>query len=538
MKSEEPFSLEENLALTNDELKSNWVKLASLIRAYEHCTWDEAKAKASRLLKEKSADTYIDAIRAFPQGPPPEDQATLEPSKKENQPVFNSIYEGNYKRLLKVAPGLEDVLVYFQKDPEAPTHGKSESSVFMDLHLDILDKERSGYHIALSHYFKQNGDMVPNPDMRLLVDIKNKTVQALEFQNAMIYSRVYDDSYQRKLVNLREKNSQNKFLSQWLKNLIEQDHEIIWDEPEKEREAESEIIDNYGKTTEEEPEAVAQPEQKEKDMKNEEEKKPKSGKRIDPEKQVEKQKINGLEKSNYQKLLRVIIGFSERFPNVEDKLKLITNDPAQPVYEILRMPDKNKMVQKYVVYEHTSDKHKIGVLVIGIMSIRKLLMALGIRLNFFGLELYDDMIHDNEPQRKYQANKGLEKWLDFVIANSYYVEVKEAPIIEMKPEPEKPKETKPEPQPVDAIPDFEIGHVQLTDAHKRYGLTQKDINWINKHRQGMVLTPRTKEPIQNTKKLLVDLSMQAKRPGCRISATGKIYYEGRTNRSDLTNKGL
>jgi hypothetical protein len=82
-----------------------------------------------------------------------------------------------------------------------------------------------------------------------------------------------------------------------------------------------------------------------------------------------------------------------------------------------------------------------------------------------------------------------------------------------------------------------LGKVKLTEQHKRAGITQKDINWINKNKQGMVLTPR-KNPINNTVSLQADFSKKAKRPGKRISATGRIYYEGRSNRSDLSDAGL
>src|SRR5690606_1132106 len=39
------------------------------------------------------------------------------------------------------------------------------------------------------------------------------------------------------------------------------------------------------------------------------------------------------------------------------------------------------------------------------------------------------------------------------------------------------------------IPDFEPGNVQLVDAHERVGLDQEDIDFLNKHQRGLVLTP-------------------------------------------------
>lgn len=539
MKSSETYTLDEILVLSNDELKSNWSKLATLVRAYEKGTWDEAAKKARELLKEKSADLYIDSVRAYPNGKPADepDQKVAESGKKASE--ANSIYHRNYKLLLKVAPGLDEILENPKKEKDLPDHGKSESSVFMDLHLDIIFRERGGkYHIALSHYYKENGDMVPDPDMRLLVDVKNETVEATEFQNSMIYSRVYDDSFGRKMVNPKEKNSQNKFLSTWLRNLVDQDHEIVWDEPEKE--PESVIVDEYAKTKGND----ADKSSKEKAMKKDEEKQEPATKRkrVEPEKQLEKHKVDGLQKSNYQKLMRVLPGIFDQLTKIEDAVRLSCNDTSLPVYEITRMGDKNNMVRKYSVYEDVGGQNKIGVLVIGVMTIRKLLIPLDTINSFFTMAFYDESIHAKDPKEKYRVNKGAEKWLDFMIEKKYEVETKKTPVIEMKPEKQKQSEPTPKKdtrkQPEDQAPDFEVGQVRLLDVHKRHGLTQKHINWINKHKQGMVITPRKKRPINNTIDLLMDQAIQAKRPGCRVSATGKIYYEGRSNRSDLTDAGL
>jgi hypothetical protein len=87
------------------------------------------------------------------------------------------------------------------------------------------------------------------------------------------------------------------------------------------------------------------------------------------------------------------------------------------------------------------------------------------------------------------------------------------------------------------IPIFEVGKVQLTDKHKKAGLTQKDIDFINKNRTGLVLRP-AKNMVNNTKDFETDASKNAKRPGYRVSRTGQIYYESRSNRSDLTPFGL
>lgn len=70
----------------------------------------------------------------------------------------------------------------------------------------------------------------------------------------------------------------------------------------------------------------------------------------------------------------------------------------------------------------------------------------------------------------------------------------------------------------DEIPDFETGEVQLVDAHKVIGITQGDIDWINKNRQGMVKIPHK------------DALKTYRNRGHRICAKGKVYFNGRSRR--------
>lgn len=87
------------------------------------------------------------------------------------------------------------------------------------------------------------------------------------------------------------------------------------------------------------------------------------------------------------------------------------------------------------------------------------------------------------------------------------------------------------------IPDFEVGKVKLVAAHIKAGLDQEDIDWINKNQRGMTITPVV-HMNNKTKSFEVDMGKQALKPGFRISKTGKLYREYRSNRSDLTDQGL
>ena len=102
--------------------------------------------------------------------------------------------------------------------------GKSESRGFMDLHLDVLRRTGARCELALAHYYKQNGDSVPDPDMQVLVDFNEKTAIATSYQDSICYREAEprDTSPQAQ----RDRREMNSFLAQWLSNLAEQGHLI------------------------------------------------------------------------------------------------------------------------------------------------------------------------------------------------------------------------------------------------------------------------------------------------------------------------
>ena len=115
-----------------------------------------------------------------------------------------------FNQLLRVIPNLRTVNEYV----------KLKADGFMDLHVDILYRKGDTARIAIAHNYIQNGDTISDPDMELLVDFKNQTVEAKTFQNIYAYSEVEDgnDALQDEL---------NEFLEMWLNNLIEQGHKAV-----------------------------------------------------------------------------------------------------------------------------------------------------------------------------------------------------------------------------------------------------------------------------------------------------------------------
>ena len=119
-----------------------------------------------------------------------------------------------YKRLIRVIPNLYSI----------KESGKSEVPGFMDFNLDILQRHGDEMKIAISHYYKHpSGDMIPDPDMEVLVNRKTIIAEALTYQDTYRYQEVYSEDGS---CNASLQHSLNEFLLMWLNNLFEQGHKI------------------------------------------------------------------------------------------------------------------------------------------------------------------------------------------------------------------------------------------------------------------------------------------------------------------------
>lgn len=130
-----------------------------------------------------------------------------------NAPRSKTIYEKNYDKLAKIID--IDKLVKKQ-------YLKLISGSLMDLNFDFLRKDDQNHIIiAMSHYYKENYDMIPDPDMELRINNTSeiKTVEALTFQDRYDYQEVYDKREGKIYVNAKLKKSFNKFLASWLNNI-------------------------------------------------------------------------------------------------------------------------------------------------------------------------------------------------------------------------------------------------------------------------------------------------------------------------------
>lgn len=576
------YTLEDNLALTNEELTSNWAKLASFVKLYEGIHWDEARPKAIDLLRFGKAIEYIEQVRAIVSGKlkdtidsPKEKEKVVQELAKSIEKVKTSttkvskpvdIHQSNFIKLLRIVPDLEERILSGEE-----VYGKSKRTGYMDFNLEQLHEDKTGYYISISHYYKENGDMIADPDMELLVNLTNKTIIPLAFQDRFKYKLTFDDVYNRKLVNPKELKAQASFLSFWLGNLKKQGHKIKWQESDGTGEIKKDLPVELPKLEVKEEKIIQEPLVKDEEkaieeivkhwkrlasfIKNQEgisqeeaeEKSRKLGSEDNAwdyvEEVFEKNKkinIESISRENYKTLIALIPDLREHLRDESMKGILSSSKPKLLGYEIGWAKDLNSTTSCISIFEIPQKQvSELGILILAINRVRKMAWVHLLDSNFFGMHSFDDSEILAEGKARFAVNKKIGRWLDLLLERNYKLEwqhIQEVKAIE-KDEAKEDETPKKQDETNNEIPDFKPGEVQLTKAHIRAGLTQKHINWINKHKQGMVITPR-RNMTNTTSDFLMDSKIKAKKPGFRISWTGKLYYEGRSNRSDLTDAGL
>lgn len=85
---------------------------------------------------------------------------------------------------------------------------------YMDLVIERLDRRR----ISMTHYGKQNGDLMADPDMEVEIAPDRSGIRALTYQNdyAGVFQSIKDES------NPVLERELTEFLADWLKNLEDQ----------------------------------------------------------------------------------------------------------------------------------------------------------------------------------------------------------------------------------------------------------------------------------------------------------------------------
>ena len=87
--------------------------------------------------------------------------------------------------------------------------------------VSIVGRDMTCY--SLSHYFSQNGDLVPDPDMTFFVhNLDSSFIYPATFQDQFSYREgLYQDG-DKWYINKKEQADQTSFANMWLKNIKEQ----------------------------------------------------------------------------------------------------------------------------------------------------------------------------------------------------------------------------------------------------------------------------------------------------------------------------
>lgn len=111
----------------------------------------------------------------------------------------------NYKKIDELTGGIEKFL-------KGKGYLKLKSNGYMDLTIEKVGKNT----ISMTHYYEQNGDLVPDPDIAIDIDVEQEIVTPKTFQNSVAY---YDtESFNGELKDKFDRGL-SKFLSDWLDNL-------------------------------------------------------------------------------------------------------------------------------------------------------------------------------------------------------------------------------------------------------------------------------------------------------------------------------
>jgi uncharacterized protein YqiB (DUF1249 family) len=126
------------------------------------------------------------------------------------------VYETMFDKLVKLG------ILNQEGHPVFREHVKLVHKPYMDLSIDRLTSEKEGcIRISMAHNFIQNGDLMADPDMEIRIYPALKAVEALTYQldSLGIYQEVYPEPGK---VCPKLKTDLNRFLNQWLSNLISQ----------------------------------------------------------------------------------------------------------------------------------------------------------------------------------------------------------------------------------------------------------------------------------------------------------------------------
>lgn len=124
----------------------------------------------------------------------------------------NDTIHRNYAAFTKLFPQIADGTYRYMR---------LESDGFEPLSVERL----GGNQISIMHTFTQNGDLMRDPDMVLELDPNEQTIQALSYELSSM--GLYQDVYASGNPNSKLQKDLNSFLSDWLRNIRQQEYSPV-----------------------------------------------------------------------------------------------------------------------------------------------------------------------------------------------------------------------------------------------------------------------------------------------------------------------
>ncbi|MGV3632545.1 MAG: hypothetical protein ACO1O6_15155 [Bacteroidota bacterium] len=503
-------ALQDKLKLSNEELLSSWMQLASIIYHYEGVNWYKAQQKAKSLFTTVQAVDYLQSVRFnvqagnFRQQPPPE-------SASEAREIFGTVraqedklnkYEKNFNKLLQIAPDLERVLYSDPVQQHGRLEGEAKTTGYKTVCFDLVrvQSEQQFIFVLSELAFDENG---PRQKLKvtLLLDFEKRRLEALRIEDDYCHEDVYNDLYERRMLDPVQKQQQNAFLKDWLKKLDARKYRFQWEDTlhlvdlDQRRTQARQDAERY--RAEQQAEEERQERQREFEEMQEQRRKEEEAKLLrrikshaeylDEEElqkhvdfdldyfenlaRVEKadnrkklqHSFEDLGAENFRLLNELMPELKERLAYRHSKGNFVTPLAA---WLVVRAKTRGTDCMQFVLSKFSKENEKLlAPALIAVDFKKEKVWLVANAKGFYGMEDFSEGEQQTEAIRlkhNFELYKLLESFGGEDCEFDWY---------------NKPSDSE--------VPDFELGRVQLCQAHTLEGIGQRHIDWINQHGTGL-----------------------------------------------------
>jgi hypothetical protein len=216
--------------------------------------------------------------------------------------------------------------------------------------------------------------------------------------------------------------------------------------------------------------------------------------------------IDSAQRCNFTILSRIMPDLRNRLSYRYSRGELLEPESDKPVLEIVR----GKSISDSIFQIGLLECDGTGKALIRIDTEERKAWITALSGDFEGLDNYLENAPGTSDEDAFQFGCILAEWLERFYVDGYRVQWKNDPTDA-------------------AIPDFELGKVQLTKAHKNAGITQPMIDQVNQTQTGIIVFPRRGQNEANEFEKVTANALISQ--GFKIDARGKMKYGGVSQRT-------